>query len=237
MLEIKDLSKAFNEKLIVNNVSISIAKGEIVGLLGPNGAGKTTIFYMLAGLLKPDSGNILIDCEDITLAPMHRRANKGLVYLPQEPSIFKSLSVWENIYGASELLHSDLQTRQEKTNAVINAFNLEGILNQKGRTLSGGQRRRVEIARCMLFDPRIILLDEPFAGVDPLVVDEINLILKQLQSKNISVLITDHNVNQTLKICDRSYIISEGTVIASGTGKDLVNNKLVVEKYFGNLFA
>jgi ABC-type lipopolysaccharide export system ATPase subunit len=159
------------------------------------------------------------------------------VYLPQEASIFQSLSVWENIYGAAELLHSDLQTRQEKTNEVVYAFNLDGILNQKGRTLSGGQRRRVEIARCMLFDPRIILLDEPFAGVDPLVVDEINLILKQLQSKNISVLITDHNVNQTLKICDRSYIISEGKVIASGTGKELVDNKLVVEKYFGNLFA
>ena len=237
MLDIKDLSKAFNEKPIVNNVSISIAKGEIVGLLGPNGAGKTTIFYMLAGLLKPDTGSITIDHEDITLAPMHQRANKGLVYLPQEASIFQSLSVWENIYGAAELLHSDLQTMQEKTNEVVYAFNLDGILNQKGRTLSGGQRRRVEIARCMLFDPRIILLDEPFAGVDPLVVDEINLILKQLQSKNISVLITDHNVNQTLKICDRSYIISEGKVIASGTGKELVDNKLVVEKYFGNLFA
>jgi len=237
MLDIKDLSKAFNEKPIVNNVSISIAKGEIVGLLGPNGAGKTTIFYMLAGLLKPDTGSITIDHEDITLAPMHQRANKRLVYLPQEASIFQSLSVWENIYGAAELLHSDLQTRQEKTNEVVYAFNLDGILNQKGRTLSGGQRRRVEIARCMLFDPRIILLDEPFAGVDPLVVDEINLILKQLQSKNISVLITDHNVNQTLKICDRSYIISEGKVIASGTGKELVDNKLVVEKYFGNLFA
>jgi lipopolysaccharide export system ATP-binding protein len=237
MLDISNLSKTFKEKTVVNDVSLSLDKGKIIGLLGPNGAGKTTIFYMIAGLMQPDTGKISIDNEDITNFQMHERARKGLVYLPQEPSIFQSMTVWENIHGAAELLYREKEKIDEKTSNVINAFDLDGILNQKGRTLSGGQRRRVEIARCMIFDPKIILLDEPFAGVDPLVVDEINQILKRLVTEEISVMITDHNVSQTLNICDHSYIINEGKIIASGTREDLINNKLVKEKYFGNLFA
>ncbi|MEK9649593.1 MAG: LPS export ABC transporter ATP-binding protein [Gammaproteobacteria bacterium] len=236
MLEITNLSKSFKDRRVISNVNLSINRGEIIGLLGPNGAGKTTIFYMIAGLMHPDGGKIVIENEEITNFPMHERAKKGLVYLPQEPSIFQSMTVWENIYGSAELLYRDKNKIKFKTESVISALDLEEILHQKGRTLSGGQRRRVEIARCLLFDPKIILLDEPFAGVDPLVVDEINKILKDLILKKVSVLITDHNVTQTLSICDRSYIINEGQVIASGSRENLMNNNLVKEKYFGKLF-
>ena len=210
---------------------------EIVGLLGPNGAGKTTTFYSIAGLIRPSNGNIYINNQDITNMPMHERSKLGIAYLPQESSIFQNLSVKDNILGLAQLSSDDNKAILSRFNKVVEEFNLSSILMQKGRELSGGQRRRVEIARCLVTMPKIILMDEPFAGIDPIAVDDIKKILNQLVSQGISILITDHNVSAALEICSRGLILSEGQVLAEGATEELINNPKVREVYLGEMYS
>ena len=238
MLSANHLSKSYAKRPVVKDVSFSVNQGEVVGLLGPNGAGKTTCFYMTTGLVKQDGGQIILDGEDITESPMHGRARKGLGYLPQEPSIFRKLSVRDNILAILEtrkdLSHSQ---RQQKLESLLNEFHITHLTESDGMSLSGGERRRVEIARALAADPKFILLDEPFAGVDPISVNDIKGIIRHLSAKGIGVLITDHNVRETLDICARAYIIGEGHVIAEGTTEHILSDQKVRKTYLGDDFT
>ena len=237
MLTLNKISKSINGKTIVDNVSFDIKPGSINGLLGPNGAGKTTTFYLIAGLIRLDSGEIIFNENDISDVSMHRRSNMGIKYLPQEPSIFQDLSVYENLYGLAEISLNEEKKISQFMNQSIQEFNLEKILDLKGRQLSGGQRRKVEIARTLAASPKIILLDEPFAGIDPIAIDEIKNVLKALKEKGIAILITDHNVREALDICDNGIVVNSGQVIAKGAKADLINNALVKKVYFGNMYG
>ena len=237
MLSLENISKSIKTKKIVDGISFDIKPGTINGLLGPNGAGKTTTFYLIAGLVKCDKGKIIFDSKDITSLPMHKRSKIGIKYLPQEPSIFQNLSVYENLYGLAEI---SFQTKQEIASFVdqsIEEFNLTEILNLKGRQLSGGQRRKVEIARTLAAQPKVILLDEPFAGIDPIAIEEIKQVLISLTKKNIAILITDHNVREALEICKKAIVINNGGIIAMGTKDELIKNELVKKVYLGNMYS
>ena len=238
VLSANHLSKRYGKRSVVKDVSFSVSEGEVVGILGPNGAGKTTCFYMTIGLVKQDGGQILIDNQDISDLPMHGRARKGLGYLPQEPSIFRKLSVSDNILAILET-RKDLSSteRQEKLNSLLNEFHISHLAESNGMSLSGGERRRVEIARALAADPKFILLDEPFAGVDPISVNDIKDIIRHLSEKGIGVLITDHNVRETLDICARAYIVGEGHVIAEGTTAHILSDQKVRQTYLGDNFT
>lgn len=235
-LSIENLAKSY-KRPVVKDVSITVDQGEIIGLLGPNGAGKTTCFYMILGLIVSDSGKIILDDIDITASPVHVRAKLGLGYLPQEPSVFRKLSVANNIMAVLQI-RKDLSNKQreEKLNSLLAEFQLERIRDSLGISLSGGERRRLEIARALASEPKFILLDEPFAGIDPISIAEIKKIIKYLAKRNIGVIITDHNVRETLDICDRAYILSSGTVIATGNAEQILNNQEVRQVYLGESF-
>ena len=236
-ISLTNIEKTISSKKILSDVSFSIGSNEIVGLLGPNGAGKTTAFYIAAGLMFPDHGRVFIDNKDVTEIPMHSRAKLGLGYLPQEASIFTDLSVENNLLGIAELSNNDKDQTFKKVARIIDEFELNKILQLKGRMLSGGQRRKVEIARTLICEPSIILLDEPFAGIDPIAVEEIKELLQEICKKNISILITDHNVRETLSLCHKAIILSEGSIIAEGNEKSLKENDHVRQKYFGKMFS
>ncbi|MDH5649440.1 MAG: LPS export ABC transporter ATP-binding protein [Gammaproteobacteria bacterium] len=236
-LSAQHLAKSYRGRQVVADVSIDIQSGQVVGLLGPNGAGKTTCFYMIVGLIPLDNGTISIDDTNIGNLPMHKRARMGLGYLPQEPSVFRKLTVEENILAILETL-PDLSTekRQERLENLLHDLNISDRRNTLGISLSGGERRRVEIARALATEPHFILLDEPFAGVDPISVIDIQQLIKHLQKKNIGVLITDHNVRETLEICDRAYILSDGKILVAGTSAEIMENKQVKQVYLGENF-
>ena len=236
VLTVKNISKSIDNKQIINEVSFDISKGQIVGLLGPNGAGKTTIFYSILGLIKIDSGDVFLEEKNITTIPAHKRAEIGMSYLPQEPSIFRNLTVRSNILGVAErnfLKNGDLLDFYKNT---IKEFNLESVENSKGYVLSGGQRRKVEIARCLASRPKLILLDEPFAGIDPLAIEDIKNVLKNLSDRGISILITDHNLRETIDICNYSIVIKDGSILDKGEKNYLINSSLIKEEYFGKVF-
>ena len=236
-LSLTNIEKTIGSKKILSNVSFSIKKNEIVGLLGPNGAGKTTAFYIAAGLIFPNQGKVFINNKNVTSKPMHARASLGLGYLPQESSLFPDLSVENNLYGVAELQKKNKEYMIQKVAEIVNDFNLEKILQVKARMLSGGQRRKVEIARTLICDPEIMLLDEPFAGIDPIAVEEIKELLQEISKNNISILITDHNVRETLSLCKRAVILSEGIIIAEGNEESLKQNAHVKKEYFGEMFS
>lgn len=232
-----NLAKSYRKRKVINDVSLTVSSGEIVGLLGPNGAGKTTCFYMMVGLVNPDHGSIEANGTNITHLPMHQRAHLGLGYLPQEASVFRKLTVRENILAILETRDGmDAQQRTQRTEELLQEFHITHIADSLGMSLSGGERRRVEIARALASEPRFILLDEPFAGVDPISVADIKQIIRHLQQKQIGVLITDHNVRETLSICDRAYIVNEGSIIAEGTPADIVGHPKVRKVYLGEDF-
>ena len=235
-LEINGLKKSYSGKSVISDIALNINSGEIVGLLGPNGAGKTTTFYMILGLIIPDSGAIYLDGENLSNYPMYKRAIKGIGYLPQEPSIFRKLKVKDNIMAVLEITDIAKEERQEKLDNILQEFNLLPIAKSYGYHLSGGERRKVEIARAIAVDPVFILLDEPFAGIDPIAVNELKKTLRQLSAKGIGLIITDHNVRETLSITDRAYIISDGRILAHGIPADLISNDLVKKSYLGEEF-
>ena len=236
MLNVRDISKSIKGKKIVSKVSIEIHESDIFGLLGPNGAGKTTTFYIIAGLMNPDDGEIKLSNQDISKLPMHKRSKLGIKYLPQEPSIFQNLTVYENLLGLAELSFKNNKDITDFVSSSIEEFGLSDITKLKGRQLSGGQRRKVEIARTLAARPKIILLDEPFAGIDPIAIEDIKKVLKKLSGKGIGILITDHNVRETLEICNQAAIISNGEIISKGTKEKLISDKLVKEVYLGNMY-
>lgn len=235
-LNISGLKKRFKSRTVVHDISIDLRSGEVVGLLGPNGAGKTTSFYMIVGLVTLDEGRIILDGRDVSRLPMHQRARQGLSYLPQEPSIFRKMTVSENILAVLELQKLDASARMEALESLLEQLHIRHIRDSAAVSLSGGERRRVEIARCLATNPRFILLDEPFAGIDPIAVMDIQKIIRFLREQDIGVLITDHNVRETLGICDRAYIINEGKVFASGAPADIISNDAVREVYLGKDF-
>lgn len=235
-LKAQNLSKQIKKTRIVNDISLEVKTSEVVGLLGPNGAGKTTTFYMICGLLVPSSGKVFLNDNDITTLPLHRRSNLGIGYLPQESSIFKDLSVEENLSFAAEVNIKDYKEREHRIEEMLEAFNITAIRSRKGVSLSGGERRRVEIARALIKSPKFILLDEPFAGVDPIAVIDIQRIIETLIELNIGVLITDHNVRETLSVCDRAYVIKSGSLLASGNSDEIYDNELVRQHYLGENF-
>ncbi len=238
VLAVKKLSKTFKSRMVVKDVTLDLESGEVVGLLGPNGAGKTTSFYMIVGLIKSDYGSIMLDQEEISFLSMDARARKGIGYLPQEASVFRKLTVEDNIMGVLEIRKNlSLEQRRKKLESLLKEFHIDHIRNSVGMSLSGGERRRVEIARALASEPRFILLDEPFAGVDPISVGDIQQIVSHLRGLGIGVLITDHNVQETLKICDRAYIVNEGTIIASGKPEKILENKMVRQVYLGEHFS
>ena len=231
------LKKSFESKTVVHNVSLEVNSGEIVGLLGPNGAGKTTTFYMIVGLVKSDEGSIHINDQNITFEPIHKRFEQGISYLPQEPSVFRDMTAKDNIEAVLEVDKSlSKNQKSDILEHLINKFDLSKFINTKGIQLSGGERRRVEIARALALKPKFLLLDEPFAGIDPISVIDIQKIIKVLAKEEIGILITDHNVRETLKICDKSYVINSGKVLASGKSRDLVKNEIVKKVYLGKSF-
>ncbi len=237
-LNIEKISKVYRKKKVISSVSFKVNQGEIVGLLGPNGAGKTTSFYITVGLIKPNAGNIFLNNDiNITKRPMHHRARMGIGYLPQEPSIFRKLTVEQNILAILETKKLSRQEVIEHGTDLMKRFKLYPIRDQYGYTLSGGERRRTEIARALAADPKILLLDEPFAGIDPIAIAEIQKIILQIKELNIGILITDHNVRETLKIVSRAYIMAEGSIIAEGTTKQLIKNKLAKKLYLGKNFS
>lgn len=236
-LEAKNLIKKYKQRTVVNDVSFEVSQGEIVGLLGPNGAGKTTSFYMIVGLIKPNEGKIFLEDEDITKDPMYRRAQKGIGYLAQEASVFRKLTVEDNIMAILEMTDLSKDERNEKLEELINEFSLHKVRGNRGDLLSGGERRRTEIARALAANPNFILLDEPFAGVDPIAVEEIQSIVAKLKQKNIGILITDHNVQETLSITDRAYLLFEGKILESGTPEVLAANEMVRKVYLGSNFV
>jgi len=236
-LRAENIVKKYRKRTVVKDVSISVNQGEIVGLLGPNGAGKTTSFYMIVGLIRPLSGKIFLDSEDITKLPVYKRAQKGIGYLAQEASIFRQLSIEDNLRAVLEMTKFSKKDQIEKMESLIDEFGLEHIRHSKGYQLSGGERRRTEIARALAIDPKFILLDEPFAGVDPIAVEDIQNIVRTLKDKNIGVLITDHNVHETLSITDRSYLLFEGSILKAGTAEELAADEDVRRVYLGQNFT
>lgn len=237
ILKAENLVKKYKQRTVVNDVSFDVSQGEIVGLLGPNGAGKTTSFYMIVGLIKPNEGNIYLEGENITKDPMYRRAQKGIGYLAQEASVFRKLTVEDNIMAILEMTGLEKEERREKLEELINEFSLHKVRKNRGDLLSGGERRRTEIARALAANPNFILLDEPFAGVDPIAVEEIQTIVARLKEKNIGILITDHNVQETLSITDRAYLLFEGKILESGTPEVLAANEMVRKVYLGSNFV
>lgn len=236
ILRADNLIKKYKKRTVVNNVSVQVEQGEIVGLLGPNGAGKTTTFYMIVGLIKPNEGEIFLDDENITKLPMYRRAKKGIGYLAQEASVFRKLTVEENIMAVLEMTKLSKIEQKEKLEALMEEFSLTHVRKNIGMVLSGGERRRTEIARALAVNPNFVLLDEPFAGVDPIAVEEIQSIVAKLKEKNIGILITDHNVNETLSITDRAYLMFEGKLLKAGSAEDLANDPQVRKVYLGEHF-
>ena len=231
-----NLSKEYGKRSVVDNVTVSVKQGEIVGLLGPNGAGKTTTFYIITGMIQPNAGEIWLDSEDISSMPMYKRARMGVGYLPQEASIFRKMTVYQNIYAVLEFMNMEKSEREEKTEHLMKEFGISHIAQSKGYVLSGGERRRTEIARTIATDPKFILLDEPFAGIDPIAVEDIMKIVAKLKEKGIGVLITDHNVHETLSIVDRGYILIEGKIFRQGTSEELANDEKVRKLYLGESF-
>jgi lipopolysaccharide export system ATP-binding protein len=236
IIHTQDLVKRYRARTVVNHVSIEVKQGEIVGLLGPNGAGKTTTFYMTVGLIKPDEGKVFINEEDITRLPMYKRAQMGIGYLPQEASVFRKLSVEDNISAVLEMSGLPKREQKEKLEALIKEFRLEHVRKSNGDVVSGGERRRTEIARSLAVDPKFMLLDEPFAGIDPIAVEDIQAVVARLKYKNIGILITDHNVTETLSICDRAYLLIEGKIFKHGTAEELAEDEQVKKLYLGRNF-
>jgi len=236
ILRSENLVKRYKKRTVVDNVSIEVNQGECVGLLGPNGAGKTTSFYMTVGLIKPDAGRVLLDGEELTNLPMYKRAQKGLGYLPQEPSIFRTLSVEDNIRSVMEMNDIPKAEIEEKLESLISEFTLHKVRKSMGNVLSGGERRRTEIARALAVNPKFILLDEPFAGIDPIAVEDIQQIVARLKHKNIGILITDHYVHETLSIVDRAYLLFEGKILKTGTAQELADDEMVRKVYLGQNF-
>jgi len=236
LLHTKDIVKVYGKRHVVDQVSLEVQQGEIVGLLGPNGAGKTTSFYMITGLIKPNSGKIFLDDENITRLPMYKRARRGISYLPQEASIFRKLTVEENLLSIMEVLGFSKEERKQRAEELMHELGISHIAKNKGYNLSGGERRRTEIARTLVTNPKFILLDEPFAGVDPIAVQDIQTIVKNLKEKNIGVLITDHNVHETLSITDHAYLLFEGKVLKEGNSEDLANDPEARKLYLGDKF-
>ena len=236
ILRTENLVKHYGRRVVVNDVSIAVNQGEVVGLLGPNGAGKTTTFYMTVGLIKPDKGNIFLDDDVITKLPMYKRSQRGIGYLAQEASVFRKLSVEDNIMAILEYTDRTKAERNDKLEELISEFNLHKVRKSRGDLLSGGERRRTEIARALATDPKFILLDEPFAGVDPIAVEDIQAIVGKLKERNIGVLITDHNVHETLTITERSYLLFEGKILKQGTAEELANDEMVRKVYLGQNF-
>lgn len=236
VLRTENLVKIYGQRTVANNVSINVKQGEIVGLLGPNGAGKTTTFYMTTGLIVPNAGKIFLNKEEITKYPVYKRAQKGIGYLAQEPSVFRKMSVEDNIRSVLEMTNFSKEYQQEKLENLISEFNLSHVRKNLGDRLSGGERRRTEIARCLAIEPKFIMLDEPFAGVDPIAVQDIQEIVWKLKEKNIGILITDHNVDETLSITDRAYLLFDGKILFQGTSEELAQNPIVKEKYLGKDF-
>ncbi len=236
ILRAENLVKKYKNRTVVDHISVSVEQGEIVGLLGPNGAGKTTSFYMIVGLVKPNSGEIFLDDQNITNLPMYQRAKRGVGYLAQEASVFRSLTVEENLMAVLEMRKISKKERVEKMESLLEEFSLTHVRKNKGMVLSGGERRRTEISRALAMDPNFVLLDEPFAGVDPIAVEEIQTIVGKLKEKNIGILITDHNVNETLSITDRAYLMFEGKLLKAGSAEDLANDEQVRRVYLGKHF-
>lgn len=236
VLETKEISKSYRGRKVVDNVSVNVSQGEVVGLLGPNGAGKTTSFYMIVGLISPDSGQVAVDNEDITNLPMYRRARRGISYLPQEASVFRKLTVEENLMAILETLPLDGRQRRERMNRLIEQLGLETVRGSKGYMLSGGERRRTEIARSLVIEPSFLLLDEPFSGIDPIQVIELQRIISDLKRDGIGILITDHNVRETLAVTDRAYIINSGKIFRTGSPTDLGQDPEVKRIYLGDNF-
>ena len=236
ILKAENLVKKYKQRTVVNNVSFHVAQGEIVGLLGPNGAGKTTSFYMIVGMVKPNSGKIYLDDMDITNEPMYKRAQLGVGYLPQEASVFRKLSIEDNLRAVLQMTKKTKAEQEHKVESLLDEFALHHVRKNLGDQLSGGERRRTEIARALATDPKFILLDEPFAGVDPIAVEDIQSVVRKLKDKNIGILITDHNVHETLNITDRTYLLYAGEVIKSGSAEDLANDEMVRRVYLGNNF-
>ena len=235
-LRVQNLRKSYRKRLVIRDVSLTLGRGEVVALLGPNGSGKTTCFYAIAGLVTPESGQVIIDGRDVTALPMYRRAKLGIGYLPQEMSIFRGLSVENNILAILEIAEPDRTTRREKLEELLSEFSIEHLRRAPAMALSGGERRRVEIARCLAAGPKYVLLDEPFAGVDPIAVGEIRGLVHDLKNRGIGVLITDHNVRETLEIVDRAYILHDGKVLMSGTTDEVVRDENVRRVYLGQSF-
>lgn len=236
LLTVQQLYKAYSGKQVVNNLSFDIKKGEIVGLLGPNGAGKTTAFYMVMGLIRPDSGTVSFQGKDVTLLPIHKRSQMGMGYLAQEPSVFRQLSVEDNILCILETLPLSLKERKERLSSLLSDLHISHLAKKKACTLSGGERRRVEITRSLVTNPSLLLLDEPFANIDPIAVQDVKTLIHLLKQKGISVLITDHNAREIFSIVDRSYLISDGSVMISGTVHELLHNQQARQSYFGEDF-
>ena len=237
LLKSENLVKKYGSRTVVKGVSIEVNQGEIVGLLGPNGAGKTTTFYMVVGFIKPNEGNVFLEAENITKLAMYRRAKKGIGYLPQEPSVFRKLSVEDNIAAVLEMTDLSEEDQRAKLEELIEEFGLEKVRKSRGDTLSGGERRRTEIARALATSPNFILLDEPFAGIDPIAVEDIQYIVAKLKTKNIGILITDHNVQETLSITDRAYLMYDGSILKSGTAEELAEDEQVRRLYLGQHFV
>jgi lipopolysaccharide export system ATP-binding protein len=235
-IQTKNLVKRYRQRTVVNKVSIEVGQGEIVGLLGPNGAGKTTTFYQVVGLIRPDEGNVFLNDEDITKLPMYKRAQMGIGYLPQEPSVFRKLSVEDNILAVLEMTRLNREERHRKLESLLDEFRLQHVRHNNGDVVSGGERRRTEIARALAVNPKFILLDEPFAGIDPIAVEDIQSIVARLKYKNIGILITDHNVTETLSICDRAYLLIEGKIFKHGTAEELAADEDVRRLYLGRNF-
>jgi lipopolysaccharide export system ATP-binding protein len=235
-LKVVNLRKSYSRRTVIRDVSLDLARGEVVALLGPNGSGKTTCFYSIAGLVTPEGGQVILDGRDITLLPMYRRAKLGIGYLPQEMSVFRGLSVEDNILAILEISDPDKVSRRERLEDLLSEFSITHLRRASALALSGGERRRVEIARCLASSPRYVLLDEPFAGVDPIAVGEIRSLVSDLKNRGIGVLITDHNVRETLEIVDRAYILHDGTVIMNGTADEVIQDENVRRVYLGNTF-
>lgn len=236
ILRSENLVKLYGKRQVVRGVSVNVRQGEIVGLLGPNGAGKTTTFYMVVGFIKPNDGRVFLDSEDITDLPMYRRAQRGIGYLPQEPSVFRKLSVEDNLRAVLEMTDLSPAEQRDKLESLLDEFSLHRVRKSRGDTLSGGERRRTEIARALATSPRFILLDEPFAGIDPIAVEDIQYIVAKLKNKNIGILITDHNVQETLSITDRAYLMFEGDILKAGTAEELAADEMVRKVYLGKNF-
>lgn len=236
-LRAENIKKKYGSRTVVKGVSIEVSQGEIVGLLGPNGAGKTTSFYMIVGLIRPNEGAVYLDDKDITSLPMYKRAQLGIGYLPQEASVFRKLSVEDNILAVLEMVGASKKEQHEKLESLLDEFGLQHVRKNRGDLLSGGERRRTEIARCLAVNPNFILLDEPFAGVDPIAVEDIQEIVFKLKKKNIGILITDHNVHETLRITDRAYLLFEGDILKAGSAEDLANDEQVRRVYLGQNFV